>query len=145
MKKSIPFATLLRAIRYCSTFVAYLRERESLRIALLLNKHPANFIDNQFNHLISKYELHQLFSSNNYNVLRRRLIESPIQDKMPKDHGKTMFIDFTYCTAMRYFPFKFHTLRHTYFEYSPINEVTPILGTRNVDNLQRHLVHIRHQ
>ncbi len=30
MKKNIPFAILLRAIKYCSTFEAYLNEREKL-------------------------------------------------------------------------------------------------------------------
>ncbi|CAF1074706.1 unnamed protein product [Rotaria sordida] len=37
MKKNIPFTILLRAIRYCSIFQAYLDEREKLRMALLLN------------------------------------------------------------------------------------------------------------
>jgi hypothetical protein len=38
MKQNIPCTMLLRAIRYCSTFKAYLDEREKLRMALLLNK-----------------------------------------------------------------------------------------------------------
>jgi hypothetical protein len=38
MKKNIPFTMLLRAIRYCSTFEAYLDERDRLRMALLLIK-----------------------------------------------------------------------------------------------------------
>jgi hypothetical protein len=44
---------------------------------------------------------------------------------------------------MRTFPAKFHTLRHKYFMESPINEITSILGTRNVDNVHRRLVHTR--
>ncbi len=48
MKKNIHFAMLLRAIRYCSTFEAYVNERVSLRMALLLNKYPGTFIDFQF-------------------------------------------------------------------------------------------------
>lgn len=36
---------LLRAIRYYSTFRAYLDERAKLRMALLLNKYPSKFID----------------------------------------------------------------------------------------------------
>ena len=54
-----------------------------------------------------------------------------------------MFVHFTYCSNMKTFPKKFHTLWDNYFGESPINEVTPILGTRNVDNLQRRLVHTR--
>jgi hypothetical protein len=54
-----------------------------------------------------------------------------------------MFVHFTYCTNMQTFPMKFHTLWHKYFEESPINEITPILGTRNVDNLQKRLTSTR--
>ncbi len=49
MKKNISFAILLRAIRYCSTYEAYLNERESLRMDFLLNKYPGVFIDEQCN------------------------------------------------------------------------------------------------
>ena len=45
---------------------------------------------------------------------------------------------------MKTFPRNFHTLWNKYFEQSPINEVTPILGTRNVKNLPRQLVRTRH-
>ena len=52
MKKNIPFTMLLRAIRYCSTFLSYLDERGKLRINLLVNNYPAKFIDQQFNHML---------------------------------------------------------------------------------------------
>ena len=55
MKKNIPFAMLLRAIRYCSTFESYLKERESLRMALLLNKYPKYLIHDQFNWVLQKF------------------------------------------------------------------------------------------
>ena len=45
---------------------------------------------------------------------------------------------------MTTFPRKFHELWNKYFELSPINEVTPILGTRNAKNLQQRLVYNRH-
>ena len=51
-----------------------------------------------------------------------------------------MFIHFTYCTNMKSFPSKFHILWNKYFAESPINEIRPVLGTRNVDNLQQRLV-----
>ena len=44
---------------------------------------------------------------------------------------------------MRTFPHKFHELWDKYFGESPINEIIPILGTRNADNLQQRLVHTR--
>jgi hypothetical protein len=42
---NIPFAMLLRAIRYCSAFELYIKERETLRMTLLSNKYPDEFID----------------------------------------------------------------------------------------------------
>ena len=44
---------------------------------------------------------------------------------------------------MKNFPHKFHNLWLKYFSESPINDITPILGTRNVTNLQQRLVHTR--
>ncbi|CAF1001367.1 unnamed protein product [Rotaria sordida] len=43
MKKNIPFAMLIRAIEYYSTFEIYSNEREKLGMALLLNKYPDKF------------------------------------------------------------------------------------------------------
>ncbi|CAF3477017.1 unnamed protein product [Rotaria sp. Silwood1] len=37
MKMNIPYAMLIRAVKYCSTFETYLNEREKLRMTLLLN------------------------------------------------------------------------------------------------------------
>ena len=67
------------------------------------------------------------------------MIQSLNQDITPTDHGRTMFIPFTYCTTMRTFPSKFHTFWCKYFQQSPINEIIPVLRTRNVDNLQGRL------
>jgi hypothetical protein len=141
MKKNIPFAMLRRAIKYCSTFETYVNEREELRMALLLNKYPGEFIDKQFNRVLKKFNINQPLTKHNYNVQRKKIIHTPIQDKIPIDFGKTMFVHFTYCLNMRTFPEKFHTLWNKYFIESPINEIIPILGTRNVNNLQRQLIH----
>ena len=143
MKKNIPFAMFLRAIRYCSTFQSYLNEREKLRMALLLNKYPGNLIDEQFNKVLLKFEINQPFNNHNYNTIREKIINTPIQEKVLIDHGKTMFIHFTYCSNMRTFPSKFHSLWQKYFSESSINDIVPTLGTRNVPNLQRQLVHTR--
>ncbi|CAF1647172.1 unnamed protein product [Didymodactylos carnosus] len=134
---------LLRAIRYCSTFEAYLHERESLRVALLLNKYPENLTSNQFNHVLLKFNIDQPLSANSYTALREKLIQFSIQDITPTDHRKTIFVHFAYSTSMRTFPVKFHTLWRKYFELSPINEIVPVLGTRNIDNLQRRLIYTR--
>ncbi|CAF4122854.1 unnamed protein product, partial [Rotaria magnacalcarata] len=140
MKKNIPFAMLLRAIRYCSTFQSYLNEREKLRMALLLNKYPNKIIDEQFNNVLQKFKIIQPLTSNNYNKIRQHIIDTHFEQKLPLEYGKHMFIHFTYCKNMKMFPTKFHTLWSKYFGQSPINNITPILGTRNVDNLQRRLI-----
>ncbi|CAF1546900.1 unnamed protein product [Rotaria sp. Silwood1] len=119
MKKNIIFTMCLRTIRYCSTFQVYLNEREKLRIALLLNKYPNRIIDEQFNHVLSKFNIDQPLDFNNHNLIRQKIIETPIKEKIPVDYGKIMFVHFTYCS------------------------ISPILGTRNVKNLQRQLTYTR--
>ncbi|CAF3363452.1 unnamed protein product [Rotaria socialis] len=143
MKKNIPFAMLLRAFRYCSTFETYLNEREKLRMALLLNKYPNKIIDEQFNNMLLKFSVNEPLTSNNYNRYRQNIINSPIKEKLVVNYEKSIFVHFTYCSNMRTFPKKFHILWEKYFGMSPINEVIPVLGSRNVDNLQRRLVHTR--
>ncbi|CAF3242503.1 unnamed protein product [Rotaria socialis] len=141
MKKNIPFAMLLRAIRYCSTFQLFLNEREKLRMALLLNKYPNKIIDEQFNNMLLKFNVNEPLTVNNYIRYRQIVINSPIKEKQLVNYEKSIFVHFTYCSSMKTFPIKFHTIWEKYFDKSPINEVTPILGTRNVDNLQRRLIH----
>ncbi|CAF4151643.1 unnamed protein product, partial [Rotaria magnacalcarata] len=140
MKKNIPFAMLLRAIRYCSTFQSYLNEREKLRMALLLNKYPNKIIDEQFDNILVKFGINEPLTSINYNRSRQKIIDSPIKEKLSVNYDKSIFVHFTYCSSMKTFPIKFHTLWDKYFDKSPINEVIPILGTRNVANLQRRLI-----
>jgi hypothetical protein len=54
-----------------------------------------------------------------------------------------IFIHFTYCLNMRQFPNRFHALWNKYFGESPIADVIPILGIKNVNSLQQRLVHAR--
>jgi len=69
MKKNISFAMLLRAIRYCSKFETYLKDIESLRMTLILNKYPGYLIENQFNRLLLKFKIDQALTLNNYKFL----------------------------------------------------------------------------
>ncbi|CAF0808658.1 unnamed protein product [Adineta steineri] len=85
---------LLRSIRCCSTFQAYLQERDHLRMALLLNQYLIKFIDQQFNCVLEKFNILQPFTSTNY--------------------GQSMFVHFTYCSSMKSFPEKFHQLWNKY-------------------------------
>ncbi|CAF2652357.1 unnamed protein product [Rotaria sp. Silwood2] len=141
MKKNIPFEMLIRTIKYCSTFDAYSYEREKLRMALLLNKYPGDFIDKQFSRVFQKYYITQPLSTKNYNISREKIMCARRQEKILIDYGKTMFVHFTYCLNMKTFPVKFHTLWNKYFIESPINEIKPVLDTRNVKNLQQQLIH----
>ncbi|CAM4978708.1 unnamed protein product [Rotaria socialis] len=143
MKNNIPFAMLLRAIRYCSTFQSYLNESEKLRMALLLNKYPNKIIDEQFNNVLKKFKIIQPLTSNNYNKIRQHIIDTHFEQKLLLEYEKHMFIHFTYCKNMKMFPTKFHTLCSKYFGLSPINDIKPVLGTRNVDNLQRRLIYTK--
>ena len=141
IKQNIPFTMLLRGIEYCSTFEAYINEREKLRMALLLNKYPSNFINVQFDRVLKKISINQPLTNTNYNTARDRIIHTPEKERTPIDYGRKMFVHFTYCSNMKNFPTKFHTLWNEHFNESPINEIRPILGTRNMNNLQQHLVH----
>ena len=115
MKKNIPFTMLLRAIRYCSTFQSYLNERESLRMALLLNKYPGKIIDEQYEHLLKKFDVQQTINNRNYNNIREKVINTPIKERIPIDYTQNMFIHFTYCSNMKKFPGLFHNLWQKYF------------------------------
>ena len=132
---------LHRGLKYCSRFNLFINEREKLRMALLLNKYPGNFIDIQFNRLFRKYNIVQPLTNENYNMIREKVLSTPMKkEKQTIDYHKTIFIHFTYCSNMKNFPMKFHELWNEYFIDSPINEVKPILGTRNANNLQQRLV-----
>ncbi|CAF3643168.1 unnamed protein product [Rotaria socialis] len=118
---------LIRAIKYYSTFEAYLYEREKLRVALLLNKYPGEFLEKQFNRVFKKYDMNQPISNKNYSTLREKIIYADTNAKFIIYYNKTMFVHFTYCLNMKAFPIKFHTLWNKYFIESPINEMKPVL------------------
>ncbi|CAF3778152.1 unnamed protein product [Rotaria sp. Silwood1] len=140
MKKNIQFAMLIRTIKYCSIFEVYLCEREKLRMALLLNKYPGEFIEKQFSRVFQKHNLIQPILTNNHKTLRKKIIYIDNKEKISIDYGKTMFIHFTYCLNMKTFSAKFHALWNKCFMESPIDEIKTILGTRNVKNLQQQLI-----
>ena len=137
MKKNTPFGMLLRALRYCSSFNLFISERESLRMALLLNKYPDTLIQKQFELVFRKLNITVPVSSQNYETIRSIVVTAPHQERLPVDYENNLFVHFTYCASMKAFPIRFHSLWRKYFSSSPINDITPILGTRNVLNLQR--------
>ncbi|CAM4835642.1 unnamed protein product [Rotaria magnacalcarata] len=112
-------------------------------MALLLNKYPNKIIDEQLNNVLSKFRINEPLTSINYNRFRQKIIDPPVKEKLSVNYDKSIFVHFTYCSSMKTFPIKFHTLWDKYFDKSPINEVIPILGTRNVDKLQRRLINTK--
>ena len=140
MKKNIPFAMLLRAIRYCSSFNSFISERESLRMALLLNKYPKILIETQFELVFKRFNISEAISVHNYERIRSNVISTSYVETRQVDYDKNLFIHFTYCTNMKTFPIRFHALWRKYFSSSPINDINPVLGTRNVPNLQLQLI-----
>lgn len=143
MKKNIPFAMFLRAIRYCSTFQFFIEERESFRMALLLNRYPNIIIQEQFNKVLQQFKVKKLISSENYDETRYLTLLTSNSERLSIDYEQNLFIHFTYCAGMRVFPVRFIALWKKYFSNSPVSDITPVLGTRNVDNLQLRLVHTK--
>lgn len=139
MKKNIPLAMLIRAIRYCSSFHLFIQEKESLKMTLMLNKYPNEFIEKQFSHVFLKFQINEQLSNHNYCRIRERIIAQPNQEKTPVDYDKNIFVHFTFCSTMRSFPIHFLNLWNKYFSDSPIRDTIPIIGSRNVDNLQLQL------
>ncbi|CAF5001201.1 unnamed protein product, partial [Rotaria sp. Silwood1] len=114
---------------YCSNFQEYLNERERLRMALLLNKYPNKFVEKQLEDVLIKLAINEPLTISNYNMIRQKVINSPIKEKVPTNYGRTMFVHFTYFSSMKIFPVEFYELWNKYFGESTINEITPILGT----------------
>ena len=139
MKKNTIFTMFLRAIRYCSSFQLFISEREKLRMSLLLNKYPNDLINQGFESVLKKFNISEYITAQNYKTIRLTIISSPQKETQTVDYETKLFIHFTYCTSMRTFPKRFHTLWNKYFSNSPINDIIPILGTRNTNDLQLQL------
>jgi hypothetical protein len=81
MKKNTPFTVLLSIVRYCSTIEIYLHERESLRMALLVNNLIVCYLD---------FNINQPFNIANYKVLHEIVIQSPAQPITPCPDGRIL-------------------------------------------------------
>ena len=112
-------------------------------MVLLLNKYPNKLIDQQFNKVLSKFNINESLSIYNYDTIRTKIVNTPMKEKIVIDYDKTMFLHFIYCSSMKSFPKQLHKMWNNYFGESPINDIVPVLGTRNANNLQRQLLHIR--
>lgn len=144
IKKNIPFVMYLRAIRYCSTFQSFIEGRERLRISLLLNKYPNDFIQKQFESILKRLNVLNPISAQNYSTIQLQITQTEFpRERTTIDHVSNLFIHFTYCCSMRTLPSRFRTLWHKYFADSPIRDIKPIVSTRNASNLQHRLAHTK--
>lgn len=100
MKTNIPFAMLLRAIRYCSSFQLFLNERKSLRMALLLNKYPNQLVTSQFLRVREKFKIQNELTAENHEEHRLQILMAPTEDKIQVDYEKNLFVHFTYCSSI---------------------------------------------
>lgn len=94
MKKNVPFAMMLRAIRYCSTFQLFINERESLRMALLLNKYPNKLIEAQMHRVFEKYGVENTITAEKYELIRLQVMMTPYQEKVAVDYEKKLIYSF---------------------------------------------------
>ena len=101
------------------------------------------FIEKQFDRLLEKFNISDTITERNYKTIRTKIIDTPKKGKLEINYGKTMFVHFTYCSSMKTFPTKFHILWQKYFGESPISDIQPIIGIRNIKNLQQHMIHTR--
>jgi len=113
-------------------------------MALLLNKYPEDLISKQFQLVLQKFTITEQITVQNYEKIRSTIISTPRQEETGVDYENNLFAHFTFCSNMRTFPIRFHALWKKYFSTSPIGNINPILGTRNVNNLHRRLIHTRY-
>lgn len=90
--------------------------------------------------MFKKFDSRQPSDFRHYDRLRTMIISKQHDDRQLPDYDNNLFIHFTFCRSMRQFPKQFVVLWQKYFSMSPISEVKPILGTKNVNNLHRDLV-----
>ena len=90
--------------------------------------------------MFNAFHLIQPSNITEYHLARQTIISSEQNEKQSVDYENNIFIHFTFCTSMLRFPNQFSSLWHKYFASSPIQDLNPILGPRNVNNLQLDLI-----
>lgn len=70
-------------------------------MALLLNKYPAEFIANQFDHIFQKFNIDKILTSNNDEFIRGKVINSSKQRDLSIDYRILMLIYLAFCLNMK--------------------------------------------
>jgi hypothetical protein len=111
IKKNIPFAALVRAIRYCSSYGIFKREEAHICMSLLLNKYPLDFILKQFERVIQTFQC-TAPAQKNFLSIRKIFLDTP-DNKAKKaviDFKINIMCHFSYCKGMHDFSTRFYTL-----------------------------------
>ena len=144
--KNIPFSALLRVVRIISHRDNLAEEIEKVRITLLLNKYPPNFIDKHFKRFfkaLTGQEDSKLILSEQHNIFRDKVLD-PHWDKKEKqkiNFNKDILVHFTYTPSLARFGARFHQIWQEIFEDTPLNDISVIFAHRLTDNLKNILVH----
>ncbi len=140
IKKNIPFAALIRAIRYSSTYDAYKREESHICMSLLLNGYPFNFILKQLERVSQAFR-YTTPKRENYSSIRKVILAAEENRKQAKINFEVNLIcHFSFCKGMHDFPTRFHKLWDECFFDTAISKMEPIVGFKRLNNLQEYLV-----
>lgn len=139
MMKNIPFPALLTAVRMRSHSESLAEEIEKIRITLLLNQYPPNFIDRHFQRF---YETRtgqknsKLLLSEKYSEFRNKVLDpqwNKKKDKSEINFNRDILLHFTYTPSLARFGAKFHQIWQEIFEETPLNDISLILVHRLTD------------
>ncbi|CAF3386837.1 unnamed protein product [Rotaria socialis] len=141
IKKNIPYAALVRAIRYSSSFDAFKREEAHIIVSLLLNKYPKDFILDQLKRVPQSFRC-VVPTRRNYSDIRKTFLENSSKEskKARIDFEATIFCHFSFCKGMKDFSTLFHKLWDDCFSDTAITNITPIVGSKRLHNLHDYLV-----
>lgn len=144
--KNIPFSALLRAVRISSHRDNLAEEIEKIRITLLLNKYPPNFIDRHFNRfyeVLTGQKDSKLLLSEQHSLFRDKVLDPQWnkKEKQEINFNRDILLHFTYTPSLARFGSKFHQIWQEIFEETPLKDISVIFAHRLTDNLKNILVH----
>lgn len=141
IKRNIPFAALVRAIRYSSTYAAFKREEAHICMALLLNRYPLGFILRQLQRVPRTFQCGTPTEENYAYVRKLFLAAMENQEKKARiDFEVNILCHFSFCKGMNAFVTRFHKLWNDCFLETAFSKVKPIVGSIRLDNLHDYLV-----
>jgi hypothetical protein len=144
--KNIPFSGLLRALRICSHREDLEVEIEKIRITLLLNKYPPNFIDKHFRRFfesVTGENSSRLLLSEKHSEFRNKVMTTEWNKKEKKgiDFNRDILVHFSYTPSLARFGSRFHQIWNEIFEETPLSDIPVVFAHRLTDNLKSILVH----